>query len=279
MTQIYLAYGRTVKEESKYVSFDVQDKTTLLPIVKMSLDRLNKAISSLGESLGDSDQTPNFGAFGPLPVSRDLDKWPSRGCMTLTKTNAVTTERLEASRALLSKLISFRYQNTEFIDKLHQNRLSPGDFCVLMVEDSPDGEGQLIRLTTVIDGRTCENCDKPFPADWIERHKASWVCPVEGGASKAEKAGFVRIGNNKDANAVRNALNIPSMLVPTQMMVFAPKWVVDGITAFHRNGDSYAGLSLSEFLEKLGGEPTDERTSVVGERGTVLRVPSDDVPF
>lgn len=190
-----------------------------------------------------------------LLYSYDFKNFKENGRMTIQATSNYGIERFKDSNELLAKMTGFRYQASAFLQKITAWDWKIGDSFPLMIESSTSGEAMVIRYAQLINGTTCEKCNKHMPVDLFPHHQATWNCLIDEGQLKAAKLGYEPLGDHKDALAVRMALTVPSSLVPDRFTVHAPKWVHEAIEKYHTNGDQYAGMSLSEFLTKLNSEP------------------------
>jgi hypothetical protein len=124
-----------------------------------------------------------------------------------------------------------------------------------MMSKEPGGAPHIARLygVNMIDGVVCSKCKCIREREYMAIHELHPECNVEADRNRMREAKMVKVEDIGDAIAVRMA-GVNHELVSEFWAIYAPEWVQDAIKIYKQN-ETYAGLSLSEFLKQM--KPND----------------------
>jgi hypothetical protein len=98
----------------------------------------------------------------------------------------------------------------------------------------------------IFDGFKCKYCGESGPKKSESKHMLHPICQIAEARLKAKKDGLEPLNSNDEIIAVRS-LDIEHKLIPINVDVYVPSWVINAIKVYHDNG-GYAGMTLAEFL-------------------------------
>lgn len=99
-------------------------------------------------------------------------------------------------------------------------------------------------------GIVCSECDSIVTKSSYQTHVASFNCLKDHLSREVYNRGWTPIETSQDVQAVRRS-RVQYDIIPANFNVWAPKWVGDAIEAYHKNKDGYAGMTLTEYLDKV----------------------------
>jgi hypothetical protein len=147
---------------------------------------------------------------------------------------------------VLARLNSCRNSNIALLSKCD---IKLGDKFVIL--DAPQTTVNYFECT-VVDGVVCDKCKQVTLKNKLIEHQASFQCNLEANERQATDLGYEPYYGNGCMD-IRAAVDLHSVLVPASYTVYVAPWVKDAITQYHHN-EGFAGMSLSEFLNKVAGD-------------------------
>jgi hypothetical protein len=226
------------------------------------INRIEVAASPIGHDATESDTIIKNGV--EIPIEPTLLQAPYLDQPLELKNTGITVTSMRLAVQLQQKLKTYVQCNIEFIKAVKNNDIKTGQRIFFYSSYSKSVGPHTIVCATVIDGIRCELCNVPCELEELKWHQRTWGCGVNQGKLMAETQGMETIKNHEDALAVRKALKVKSLLIPTRFEVVAPQWVHQAIDTYHSNGD-YAGMDLAEFINRMAPDERPQEDVQSGE--------------
>lgn len=232
-------------------TYDVEEAPIVAAAIGESQKKMQKlidgidGITNLEEEPGDIDYLVKSGLL--TPVSKT--SWEDRHEIVLHR-SYVNSKSTQDSMWLREKLKCLIKINESFLGQISAGAINHGEYFAIV---TTMGNEVVVKKCVVIAGTRCQKCAQPVPVDEIESHQRTWDCGIAEGQWLAERKGMRKVTNPDEALAIRAAMKIDTLLIPSRFDVMAPEWVHQAISTYHTNG-GFADMSLTEFLEKLAEE-------------------------
>jgi len=143
-----------------------------------------------------------------------------------------------------------------FENRLNKKILKSGDWFPRITTGTPGNPaGTKMEHYGVPDLVQCKVCEHIIREMGLGAHQATARCKDIGRRNGLHKAGYVLIrGNVSLANLARSGDLPEAEMIPTAYDIYVPRWVEVAQQAYGKKGDSFAGLSLKEYITKMGPE-------------------------
>lgn len=101
-------------------------------------------------------------------------------------------------------------------------------------------------------GIMCADCGEVVNAQTYKAHRQSMKCMTMTMNRDVRETGYSEVDHGPHITAIKKS-GIEIEVRPTGYAIWAPEWVKEAIKAYeeHKAGGGFAGLSLSEYLEKM----------------------------
>lgn len=167
-----------------------------------------------------------------------------------------TIQYREKHGALAISLFKFdlgkaAFKNQNFLSNLAKDKVTHG---MWYYGTQQNDTGILIAKTVVFQGVVCPICKLIVETQDIIGHRMASKCYDQ----LKPPAEFQPMSSSRYLSAISKAGNVPYVFGPIEFDVFVPKWVHTAIDQWQSNSKKYAGLSLSEYLNKMASDNQSE---------------------
>lgn len=124
------------------------------------------------------------------------------------------------------------------------------DYKMYRVQEEEDKITVNINKVVVDDPPICSICSDVVVYDDLSDHQLGSACLTQKTNNAMESMGWVAIEQEQECD-IAKATNVPYQMVAASFDMWAPSWVTSAIAAWTRHKGGFAGMTLTEYLDKM----------------------------
>lgn len=107
----------------------------------------------------------------------------------------------------------------------------------------------------------CDRCGETIGSKSLASHQQRDTCKDKTRRKQIEASGYKQISKGSKVYNMAKRGAVPSELIPIDYDAYVPQWVISAADIYEKGGTKYAGMSLDEFVLRMGPNGNVDKAS------------------